>query len=77
LQGFFIFFFFIPINAPIKTKGEEQHSQRSSIARIVGKGTAADEFSAHSNKSIKKNIEKDKLGNNNAVIKALFNHLSP
>jgi len=77
LHGFFIFFFFIPINAPIRTNGDEQHNHKSNIASIVPKGTAADDFSAHKNKSIIKKIENDMLGYKKAVSIAFFNHLSP
>jgi hypothetical protein len=36
LQGFFITFFFNPINDPIKTKGEEQqiHNKRSATKSV-------------------------------------------
>jgi hypothetical protein len=82
--GFFIFFFFIPINAPNITRGDEQHIQKTSRARmsinfiyIICNFTAAEDCSIFRTKFIKKNIEKAKLGYKNVVNKAFFNHSLP
>ena len=76
LQGFFILFFFIPIKAPINTKGDEQQIHKTNMVSIVLNGTAAEDPSYHKNKSMMKNIEKAKLGYNTEVNKALISHLS-
>ena len=71
LHGFFILDLLIPINAPNKTSGEEQHNHNISTINIVLNGTAAVEPSYHKNKSIIKKIEKAKLGYKTAVRIAL------
>ena len=84
LPGFFIFFFFIPMNAPNITRGDEQHTQKTSNARIsinfiyvIDNHTAAEDCSIFKTKFIKKNIEKAKLGYKNVVNKAFFNQSLP
>ena len=77
MHGFFIFFFLTPINAPINTNGEEQHNQSNKIAKIVKKGTAAEDCSAHKNRFIMKKTENDKEGYKKAVSSAFLNQASP
>ncbi len=73
LPGFLIDFFFIPIKDPINTSGVEQHNQSNNKVIIVENGTAADDPSAHKNKSIMKKTEKANPGYKNAVNNALIN----
>lgn len=62
VPGFLIVRFLIPKNAPIKTSGEELQSHSNKRETIVKNGTAADEFSAHRKKFIKRKTVKAILG---------------
>jgi hypothetical protein len=75
LQGFFITFFFSPINEPIKTRGEEQHTHNRrranksvNLSYFLNKIlTAAEDFSIQNIKLIAKNMLNANAGYRNAV----------